>query len=231
MQHKPIIGITKPDNEDLLAFSAIWLAVKLAGGSPLVLTASKSNYKNVKINGLLLGGGKDVFPGLYNQPPKKEYMYDQARDEMEVFWAQRARDEGIPALGICRGAQLMNVVCGGNLHMNVADAYENAVYPDGVIRHAFYRKTIHVEPDSLLHKITKREQMKVNSIHKQAVAELGEDLRINARESNGVIQCISHKTHPFFLGVQFHPEFLIYKDIFRDIFTALITASKAASKK
>ena len=60
MYSKPTIGITKPDNEDLFAFLAIWMSVKLAGGSPLVLTPSE-DYKNANIDGLILGGGKDVF--------------------------------------------------------------------------------------------------------------------------------------------------------------------------
>lgn len=187
MPDKPVIGITKPDDEDFLAFSAFWLAVKLAGGKPLVLTASNALYKTTHIDGLLLGGGKDVFPGLYNQSPKDAYQYDRERDDMEVFWAERARDEKIPALGICRGAQLMNVVTGGTLHMSVAEAYEDANYPDGVVHNALYRKTIYIEDNSLLNKITNRSVLKVNSIHKQAIAELGNKMQVNAKESNGVI--------------------------------------------
>lgn len=220
--NKPIIGITKPDKKDFMAFSALWGAVKIAGGDPIVLSPSRNPYQEAAVDGLLLGGGKDVFPGLYDHPPKKEYMYDRARDEMEIFWAEHARDEKIPALGICRGAQLMNVVCGGNLHTSVADAYENAHYPDGLFHHVFYRKNIVIKPDSLLHKILMRQNLKVNSIHKQAIAKLGDDMEVNAQESNGVIQAVALKTHPFFLGIQFHPEFLIYHQTFRILFKAFI---------
>jgi putative glutamine amidotransferase len=229
MTCKPVIGITKPDNEDLLAFSAFWAAIKLAGGEPLVLTAADDRYKSANINGLLLGGGKDIFPGLYDQSPKDEYAYDRARDEMEVYWAERARDEQIPALGICRGAQLMNVVCGGTLHISVAEAYEDAHYPDGLFHHAFYRKTITIELDSILYAATGRTFLDVNSIHKQAIADLGTGLKVNAREDNGVIQGIAHKDHPFFLGIQFHPEFMIYRRVFRRIFEALVAAAKGTS--
>ena len=228
MSDKPIIGITKPDNEDLLAFSFFWLAVKLAGGVPKVLTASDENYRTANIDGLLLGGGKDVFPGLYDQAPKKEYEYDSARDDMEVFWAERARDEEIPVLGICRGAQLLNVVCGGSLYMSVADAYKNADYPDGFLHNTFYRKMITITDRCLLCYIIGKNKIRVNSIHKQAIAELGEGLMVNAKEDNGVIQAISMPSHPFFLGVQFHPEFMIYHCHFRDIFEALV---KAAQKR
>lgn len=226
MGDKPVIGITKPDNEDLLVFAIFWFAVKLAGGKPLILTASNPDYKSTAIDGLLLGGGKDIFPGLYQNYPKDEYKYDRARDEMEVFWAERARDENIPTLGICRGAQLMNIVCGGSLHMSVSDVYEDANYPDGIVHNTFYRKLISIKEGTLLSKITKRSELKVNSIHKQAIAELGEGFVVNAQEKNGVVQAIAHQDHPFFLGIQFHPEFMIHRRIFRNIFKALISAAK-----
>ena len=228
MSSAPIIGITKPDNKDFLAYCALWLSVKIAGGRPIVLSASHEGYEGVTIDGLLLGGGKDVFPGRYNQPPKEDYIYDPDRDEMEVFWAERAKEENIPTLGICRGAQLINVVCGGAVHMSVSDAYEDAHYPDGILHNIFYRKKIMIHENCPLYDILKRTELDVNSIHKQAIAVLGEGLEINARENNGVIQAVSLKDHPMYLGVQFHPEFLIHRKIFRSLFRALVV--KAGEK-
>lgn len=190
-----------------------------------MLSSSKSNARAAELDGLVFGGGKDVFPGLYNQSPKAEYVYDQARDELDIFWCERARDEQIPALGICRGAQLMNVVCGGSLHQSVKEAYEDADYPDGVIHNTFYRKQIQIRQNSLLHSITGELGLHVNSIHKQAIDQIGQALSINAEEKNGVVQAISMDNHSFFLGVQFHPEFLIYRRVFRDIFKALVDAA------
>lgn len=226
MSNKPAIGITKPDNSDLMAFMAIWAGVTLAGGKPVMMTPSNHDSASANISGLILGGGKDIFPDLYNESPKEEYQYDTNRDEMEVLWAGRAINESIPALGICRGAQLMNVACGGTLHKNVAEAYDDAHYPDGFLHHAFYRKTIRLNKGTLLAKIIGKDDIKVNSIHKQSISVLGKDLEINASEDNGVIQAISHKSHPFFLGVQFHPEFLIYRRTFRNIFRTLIEKAK-----
>lgn len=229
MSARPIIGITKPDNEDLLAFAALWLGIWLAGGRPRVLTPSTPKYQAAELDGLLLGGGKDVFPGLYNEPAKTAYSYDSARDEMEVFWADRAKTEHIPVLGVCRGAQLMNIICGGNLYASVKEAYEDANYPEGFWHHMLYRKTIEIKRDSLLHHITQHTQLKVNSIHKQAIARLGDGLDINATESNGVIQAISMPDHPFFLGIQFHPEFLLHRPVFRQLFKALVHAARERS--
>jgi len=190
MSDRPIIGITKPNNKDYLSYLAIKLAVIMAGGKPLKITSKDKQYESANINGLILGGGSDIFPARYNQAPKEDYIYDQDRDEMEVFWAERARDENIPTLGICRGAQLLNIVCGGSLH-------------------------------TIIPKI----EIKVNSIHKQAIDKLGNDMSVNAVEKNGVIQAICLNNHDYFLGVQFHPEFLIYKKDFRKIFKRLVQSA------
>ncbi len=228
---RPIIGITKPDKKDYLAYLAIKFAVILAGGKPQKLTSSFENgYKNAAVDGLVIGGGKDIFPGFYNQSINPEYVYDKDRDEMEIFWAERARDENIPTLAICRGAQLMNIVSGGGLHKSVAAVYEDANYPDGFLHNTFYRKEIIVTEKSLLNRITGKRRLCVNSIHKMAIAELGKNLVINAQENNNVVQAISNNDHPFYLGVQFHPEFLTYRSVFRKIFEALVNKAHEKSQ-
>ncbi len=225
MSQKPKIGITKPFQKDRFAYAAIWLGVKVAGGQPVKIEPVEG-YQQHDIQGLILGGGTDVFPGRFNQVPKEEYEYDQERDEMEVFWAERAIEENIPALGICRGAQLMNIMCGGSLHMDVSLAYKDAIYPSGFWSEALYRKNIMIEQGSLFHKVIGNVNIDVNSLHKQSIDRLGKDLHIDAKEKNGVIQAISMPDHPFFLGVQFHPEFLTYRKQFRNIFHALVTTAK-----
>ena len=224
MPEKPLIGITQPNKKDMFAYAAIWIAARLSGAKPVKIT-SKHDYRNMALDGLILGGGKDIYPELYKQSPLEDYTYTPKRDEMEMFWAHKAISENIPALGICRGAQLMNVACGGSLHASVAEAYEDANYPDGILHHTFYRKDIMIRKGTLLHRITKKTSLSVNSIHKQAIDRLGKDLVVNAQENNGVIQAISHTKHPYFLGIQFHPEFLIYQGIFRDIFTSFVNAA------
>lgn len=226
---RPVIGMVKPENEDFFAFLAFKVAVIQAGGTPLIISAKDKNYKDLKVDGYLFGGGKDVFPGHYNQPPKDDYIYDQDRDNMEIQCARIARAKRIPSLGICRGAQLMNVACGGSLHMDIASAYEDASYPDGFWHHALFRKEITIRSGGLLHGIVGKENLKVNSIHKQAIAEIGSQLDVEAWESNGIVQAVSLKEHPFFLGVQFHPEFMIYRSDFRLIFKAFIQATKKAA--
>lgn len=226
MQTRPVIGITKPDHEGNFAYGFIWLSIWLAGGKPLKITPR--NAKAVSgVQGLILGGGKDVFPALFQDEPepKENYTYDHERDEMELYWLRRAENEEIPILGICRGAQLMNVAGGGKLHLDVSSAYKKANYPASWLSYVFYRKKITIQNGSLLHRILDRTIVRVNSIHKQSISTVAPGLVVTAREDNGVIQAIEKPGHDFYLGVQFHPEFLIYKKIFRQLFRKLIDQS------
>ena len=222
----PVIGITKPTHGDNAAFAAIWLAVRMSGGVPLKLTA-KRPHTDRWISGLVLGGGSDVYPELYKGQPVKDRRYDRDRDEMEQYWARKARDERLPVLGICRGAQLLNVINGGTLHPDIVELFPDAGYPSSFRGHVFYRKEIEIEPGSLLGGIVGADEIEVNSIHRQAINELGEGLAATAKEKNGVVQAIEDQQSDFYLGVQFHPEFLIYRKSDRRIFRALVKAAEA----
>jgi putative glutamine amidotransferase len=226
MDTKPVIGITKPDQKDNFAYAFIWLSILLAGGKPLKITPLNSGLVD-NIDGLVLGGGKDVFPALFQDEPepKHDYEYDHERDEMELYWLRKAENDNIPVLGICRGAQVMNVSRGGTLHLNISEVYEKADYPATFISHIFYRKKITLQPGSLIHKILGRSVLRVNSIHKQSISEIASGLVVTAKEDNGVIQAIEKPDHPFYIGVQFHPEFLIYRKIFRALFSSFVIAA------
>jgi len=223
---RPTIGITSPANADHLALFCLSLSVRLAGGSPVRLHA-KLPYREIQVDGLLLGGGADIFPELYQEEAREDRRYDRQRDELEVYWLKLARERQLPVLAICRGAQMMNVVHGGTLHMEVSKAFENAVYPSGPISAVFYRKQIKLREGSHFRKLMGVDELMVNSIHKQAIAVLGEGLVAVAQEANGVIQAIEDPTRNFQLGVQFHPEFLIHRKQFRRIFEALVQAAKS----
>ncbi len=226
MSDRPLIGITKPTRGDNFAFLCICAAVWLAGGSPLRITAEQPRLKR-NIDGLILGGGSDVFPGLYAFKPKRGYRYDRARDEMEIAWARRAREAKIPVLGICRGAQLMNVINDGTLHLEVGEAYEDVDYPSTLLGHIFYRKFIAIAPGSHLETAIGNGEAFVNSMHKQAIDQVGEGLVVTAREKNGVVQAIENPARRYYLGVQFHPEFLIHRARFRGIFRQFVEAARS----
>lgn len=220
---KPVIGITRPENGDWLAYQAIRFAIWLAGGDPLPLTARAPRDPHL-IDGLVFGGGSDIFPERFGALPKDAYTYDHNRDDMELTWNTAARDHAIPVLGICRGAQMMNVAAGGTLHLDLS-AYENANYPTHAFHQIFYRKKVSVEEHSVLHRLTGRHTLSVNSIHSQAIETVGNGFHVTARETNGVIQAVEDPERAFAVGVQFHPEFLIYRGCFRRLFKGFVKAA------
>lgn len=205
----------------------IALSIKLSGGEPVRLVASSPKYEE-RLDGLIIGGGTDLYPPLFDNDPKPDYVYDRPRDRLELDWLKRAQDRDLPTLGICRGAQLMNVERGGSLHMDLAKVYENASYPSRFLAQMLFRKAVQIKPDSQLYRIIGKERLCVNSMHKQAIDQLGEGLVVSAVEDNGIVQALEDPKRPFFMGVQFHPEALIYQKTFRRLFQTLI--EKAARR-
>lgn len=223
--NKPLIGYTTPNKALCWLQWGIRAAILLAGGRPVRIYPDWPKH-DLKIDGLILSGGKDVFPERFQIGPKENYPYDHPRDAMEFDWLARAEAKGLPVFGICRGAQLMNVARGGALHMEVSKVYEKAQYPSGLLANIFYRKKTNVESDTLLASLIGAGAVKVNSMHTQSVDTLGEGLIQTAAEDNGVIQGIEDPGRKFYLGVQFHPEVLIYRPRFLNMFRALVRAAK-----
>lgn len=218
---RPLIGIT----QGLARRPSSWwfarVAVHRAGGEPLLLTTERPHY-GVTLDGLIVGGGTDVHPDLYRGIPKADYPYDPARDDMEVQWLEMAMLTRIPILGICRGAQMLNVVRGGTLHLDIRKVYEKADYPTGTLARVFYRKPVNVVKGSLLHRIIRCRRCRVNSMHTQSVGKVGQGLTISSQEDNGIVQSIEDASYPMLIGVQFHPEYLIYQRRFQRLFTSLV---------
>lgn len=220
---RPIIGITKPEKGDTLAFLAMKFAVWIAGGDPVKVTARAPRDPR-SIDGLIFGGGSDVYPKRYQGKPKDGYRYDLARGDMEASWALAARRHDLPVLGVCRGAQMLNVLAGGTLHMDLSEF--KASRPKNPIARFFERYPIRIRARSKLEKLTQcSKHMQVNAIHSQAIDRLGAGMTVSAREPNGVIQAIEDRSQPFWIGVQFHPELLIYRAPFRRLFKAMVAAA------
>lgn len=225
MRKKPLIIITGSDHRDRVAHWALNWAVRLAGGKPKKVTPQQ-RYEG-PFEGLILSGGVDVHPARYHSSSKHAYDYELDRDELEYACLEQARASNKPVLGICRGAQLMNVFAQGTLHPDVSKAYKKAQYPSSLLANIFFRKRMVVKQNSLLFKILGERVLKVNSMHTQAVDCLGKDLVMAAAEKNGVIQAIEDPSRGFYLGVQYHPEFLIYSNFHRRLFKALVKQAKS----
>ena len=225
MKARPTIGVTHSSKKHRIMYYAIKFALVISGAKVKSITASSPAFDE-EIDGLLLSGGIDIHPMFYNATPKENYPYEIDRDKMELAWMKIAEDNMIPILGICRGAQLINVFRCGTLHAEVAKSYEKAHYPSSLLARIFYRKRMHINNlDSLIHRIMGDDKIKVNSIHTQSIDLLGNNLKITASESNQVVQVIEDPTNPFILGLQFHPEFIIYSKYHRCIFISFIRAA------
>jgi len=143
---------------------------------------------------------------------------DTDRDELESALLRAALQRGLPVLGICRGAQLLNVTCGGSLYQDLSAFYVETPQVHSVWPH----KPIVLQPDSRLSRILSCTACRVNSLHSQAIRELAPDLRMVAWEPTGVVQAVEHQVLPFAIGVQWHPEYLPQRQDQQNLFRALV---------
>lgn len=157
----------------------------------------------------------------------KESAVDQRRDEMEFRLMEEAIEKELPILGICRGAQLINIRFGGNLYQDITNFYSEIPR----IRSVFPKKKVVISENSKLHKILQFDRILVNALHNQAVNKLGEQLEIVATEENGVTQAIEHDEYSFLIGVQWHPEYLPQIPAQRRIFKTLVKEASATMER
>lgn len=161
------------------------------------------------LDGLVLQGGADVSPMTYSEAPTQpEWSGDRARDLYELELLHEFVEAGKPVLGICRGCQLINVAFGGSLYQDVATNLPDAlahVHKD----YDAHRHAITFPPGSSLGQMFRNVRRPiVNSIHHQAVKELGRDVRIEAvSDPDGVVEAIRYERADFVMGLQWHPEF------------------------
>jgi len=158
------------------------------------------------LDALIIGGGNDVGPEHYGGEIDARVKTDEARDQLEMDWIGRALDENIPLLGICRGAQLINVVMGGSLHQDIRPLRRRTHNRPGLLP----TKQVRVTPNSLLARICGKTNLRVNSLHHQAVQRSGQGLAVVARDLDDITQAVESDCGRPILGVQWHPEYLAY---------------------
>ena len=183
---------------------------------PAVDTGGLLHRSNIRLSdyarhldGLMLQGGSDVSPLSYGEEPlAREWVGDRLRDEYEIELLHEFIEAGKPVLGVCRGAQLINVAYGGTLYQDIVKQVPQAR------RHVTeaYEQNLHevrFEPAGGLARLYPGvEHARVNSIHHQSVKTLGRNLRVEAwSESDRVIEAIRGTGPGYVLGVQWHPEF------------------------
>lgn len=165
------------------------------------------------LDGLVLSGGHDVNPLLYNQEPTTklgEIMPE--RDTFDFKLLELSKEKQIPIMGICRGMQIINVYHGGS---NYQDNSDN--------ENTYIKHWQGHSPSLATHTITTHEGSKcremfgeettVNSFHHQSLNQIGKGLKVVATSKDGVVECIEHMDYPFMIGFQWHPEMMAGNDL------------------
>lgn len=200
--------------------------VTLAGGiatllPPQPVDAEIADRVLGGLDGLIITGGKDVDPAAYGHPPHPETdepAHD--RDAWEFALLDAALRRGMPVLGICRGAQVLNVAFGGTLHQHLPDVVGHSGHRKGDA--VFATTTVRtVEGSRLAHLLGDRAQ--VQCYHHQAIDRVGDGLAVSATDDDGVIEAVEMPGRDFVLAVQWHPE-ETPEDL--RMFTGLISAAR-----
>ena len=218
---RPLIGITTSDYKSQLAWCFDWFAVWRHGGKPLRLSPSRLLPEH--LDGLIIGGGDDIQAQLYGGEVQLDVRLDPARDELELSLLNRFIPQNTPVLGICRGAQLINVHLGGTLDPDIYTTHEGLKRRRTVLP----RKTVDIVGGSQLYQLLGVTWCRVNSLHHQAVNQAGKGIKIVARDRDGLVQGIESEAHDFLIGVQWHPEWLIFNRPQQRLIRALVKAAKA----
>jgi len=147
---------------------------------------------------------------------------DAERDALESAVIDDALMRGLPLLGICRGAQLLNVRLGGTLFQELRSRRKNTSNRWTILP----LKTLLVEAESCLRELLGGQRVKINSLHNQGIDELGDGLTVSGRDLDGIVQGIEAPGHAYLIGVQWHPEFLIFQARQRRLFKALVETAR-----
>jgi putative glutamine amidotransferase len=204
-------------------------AVTRAGGIAVLLPPQPVDSEIASrvldgIDGLIVSGGKDVDPSRYGQerhPATDEPRRD--RDAWEDALLTAAIDRGLPFLGICRGAQVLNVALGGTLVQHLPDVIGSTRYNIGGGK--FAENEVGIEASTKLGELLfGDETVGVKSYHHQAIDEVAPGLVVSARSDDGTIQAVELAGHPFGVAVQWHPE----EDAAEDarLFAGLVDAAR-----
>jgi putative glutamine amidotransferase len=206
---RPKVAITFSPKRPDSYYQPYVRAVAGAGAEPVLVPATPALHLEMTrllqgIDGLLLPGGWDMDPTLYGESPVLVLgTTDPELDRAEIEAATEAMAIGLPVLGICRGQQVLNVALGGTLHQHV-EGHDRRGQPRDRLAHP-----VTVERDSELARAAGGAEVMVNSLHHQAVKELGSGLKVTASSPDGVIEGVEHGEAV--VAVQCHPEELVEK--------------------
>lgn len=219
MASRPRIGVTGNGKPWAPSWWCTWAALRWIGAQPVRISVRHQPEDEENLDGLIIGGGDDIGPEQYGGSSDVLVKSDPARDRLERRWIRYALRRNWPLLGICRGAQLINVEHGGTLHQNIRPLRKHTSNRASLIP----TKQVSVDADSGLARLSGKTCLRVNSLHQQAVDVPGKGLRIVAEDRDGICQGIERGAGPAALGVQWHPEYLLYLPVQMRLFRWLLS--------
>ncbi|ANU27313.1 gamma-glutamyl-gamma-aminobutyrate hydrolase family protein [Planococcus versutus] len=211
---KPVIGITASlelgrDNYGIEL--ADTQAILAAGGLPIMLPhLAEEDIAGIaeRIDGLFLAGGYDVDPTLFNEEPHPNLgVIIPSRDAFELALAKKVMTLNKPILGVCRGAQILNIAVGGDMYQDIPTQASGSLLQHQQKAPRFHASHfVDITEGSLLQRLTNSTRIKVNSRHHQANRLVPAPLIISGISSDGIVEAVECRQQSFVLGVQWHPE-------------------------
>lgn len=222
------VGVTTHTNKfsELTEAERVYVNVLQNVGITPVLLTNTADFVEIesqlsRLDGLVLIGGGDVHPCHYGETLNPEIGYqglNPDRDLCELQIARRAHALDLPTLGICRGNQVMNVALGGTLISDLIAHGSTEHNHQQQKPYSIHNETVHIQPETRLFDLLFGADMRhiddidwvlnTNSMHHQAILRPAEGLYINAISSDGVYEGCEDPTRLFYVGVQWHPEYL-----------------------
>lgn len=206
-------------------------AIKSVGGLPLILPMVKS--KNViedyvsLCDGFLFCGGGDITPLLFGQEPSEGIgKTDITLDLFQIRLMKAVLKANKPVLAICRGMQIINVACGGTIYQDLSlTDFETINHVQTSITRRDISHKVTFVPKTRVHYLLD-DFAYTNSFHHQAIDRLGSGLIVSGTTGDDIIEAIEMPSHPFAVGVQWHPECMLENSSdMRQLFRALIRFS------
>lgn len=218
MPQKPLIGISSAfDYDKNFAYvkSGYYKAIVKAGGLPVAIPSMDETgvleELADRVDGILLTGGPDLDARLFGEVNLPcNGTISPVRDSMEIYLAKKAVELNKPLLGICRGAQLINVAFGGTLYQDIpSQVQDRQVLKHDQAAPSWYPvHDITIEEGSRVRTWFSANSAGVNSFHHQAVKAVAPGFAATARTEDGIIEAIESSSHSFVVGVQWHPELM-----------------------
>ncbi|MBC8532083.1 gamma-glutamyl-gamma-aminobutyrate hydrolase family protein [Gehongia tenuis] len=234
---KPLIGLTCSSEKGRAWLSQAYIrAVTEAGGeAALVVPGSAADWSR-RLDGLLLTGGGDIAPWRYGEEPVSVSGLDEARDAFEIELLLEMHRLEKPVLGICRGIQVIQAAFGGRLYQDLYlmfpparnHGYSSKPRPPEVLAHASDYPGDHWHPvlirkASLMDKLFDAAPNWTNSMHHQSLRGFVPPFLPTVFSPDGVVEAIES---PKIVGVQWHPERMLWHPASRRLFTIFVEAAR-----